>query len=57
MKQGQHVPVGNDLNRDQDSLETRLYDPDVKKVVPSSWASGEVGRSRGIAGRARRTRR
>ena len=37
VKQGEHVPVGNDLNRDQDGLETRLYDPDVKKVVSSSW--------------------
>ena len=33
MKQGQHVPVGNDLNRDQDRLETRLHGPDVTKVV------------------------
>lgn len=37
MKQGQHVPVGNDLSPDQDSLETGLYDPDVKRVVLRSW--------------------
>lgn len=41
VKQGEHVPVGNDLNRDQDSLETRLYDPDVKKEVLLSWATVE----------------
>lgn len=45
MKQGQHVPVGNDLNRDQDRLGTRLYDPNVKKVVQ---LSGQT-RNRGAA--------
>ena len=39
VKQGEHVPVGNDLNRDQDSLETRLYGPDVRKVVSASWST------------------
>lgn len=45
MKQGQHVPVGNDLNRDQDCPRTRLYDPNVKKVVQLSGKT----RNRGAA--------